>query len=136
MPKFLNVGICAAIWLMLAEPKAARHFDWLPGGTYTHISVSFLEVSESTDPVITAPGESLPGAAVCGATTVTPGPSAAAHAGVELDGDGAALAVEPPAADEPELLEEQPVSATRAAVPHASTTAPARARAIPLLLIM
>src|ERR1700740_1410202 len=110
MPKFFDVGICAAIWLMLAEPKAARHFDWLPGGTYTHIPVSFLEVSESTDPVITAPGESLPGAAVCGATTVPRAPSAAAHAGAELDGDGAALAVEPPAADEPELLEEQPVS--------------------------
>lgn len=136
MPKFLNVGICAAIWLMLAEPKAVRHFDWLPGGTYAHIPVIFFEVNESTDPVITAPGESLPGATVSGATTVTPGPSAAAQAGAELDGDGAALAVEPPATDELELLEEQPVSATTAAVPHASTTAPARARSIPLLLIM
>lgn len=121
---------------MPAEPKTVRHFDWLPGGTYEHIPVNLCAPTESTNPAITAPGESLPGAGLAGATTVTPGPSAAAQAGAEFDGDGAALAVEPPAADELELLEEQPVSATTAAVPHASIIAPARARVIPLLLIM
>jgi hypothetical protein len=63
-------------------------------------------------PVITAPGESLPGAGVSGATTVTLEPSADAQDGAELD--------------------EQPAS--RAAVPQASTAAPAFA--IFRLLIM
>jgi hypothetical protein len=88
-------------------------------------------------PVIAAPGESLPGAAVSGATTVTPEPSADAQDGAELDGDVAALAVAPvapPVADELELPDEQPVSASRAAVPQASIVAPVLA--IPRLLIM
>jgi hypothetical protein len=93
-------------------------------------------------PVITAPGESLPGAAVPGATTVTPEPSADAQDGAELDGaeldgDVAALAVAlvaPPAADELELLDEQPASASRVTVPQASAAAPAFP--IPRLLII
>jgi hypothetical protein len=71
-------------------------------------------------------------------------------AGPELDGDAAALAVAPPVAppvaavprvavvppvaDDLELPEEQPVSASRAAVPQAAIAAPALA--VPRLLIM
>jgi len=86
-------------------------------------------------PTITAPGESLPGATVSGATTVTPEPSADAQDGAELDGDAAALAVPvaPAAADELELPDEQPASANRAAVPQASI---APALATPRLLII
>ena len=61
-------------------------------------------------------------------------------AGPELDGDAAALAaalpaaVAPPVADEAELPDEQPVSASRAAVPQAAIAVPALA--IPRLLII
>lgn len=61
-------------------------------------------------------------------------------AGPELDGEAAALAVAPPAdvvprvANELELPDEQPVSASRAAVPQAAIAAPALA--IPRLLII
>lgn len=116
---------------VLAELKMLLHFDWVLGGTYAHSCVNFCECSDSTNPAITAPGESLPGAGDAGATTVTPDPSADAHDGAELAGAVEEVSV----VDEPEPLA-QPVTATSVAAPQASAAAATRERPVPVVLII
>jgi hypothetical protein len=71
----------------------------------------------------TPAGEPSPAVALLEPVTVTPGPSDLTHDGCVLDGDGVAVALGPPVAAEPPLVELGPHPAATSApmTPHAAS---------------